>query len=123
MIPSAVISPLPDDVEALKALATAMARRADEAEGQLANSHARESAIEALIAHLKLQNARGAAHHACSDSVTLCHAFEQSMFCYVWHASPHCLRQHLTPAFFSAQSCLPSPTQPLAGRIPRWSCR
>ena len=54
----AAISPLPDDVEALKALVVAMARKADEAEAKLANAHARESAIEALIAHLKLQIAK-----------------------------------------------------------------
>lgn len=53
----AVISPLPDDVEALKALVVTMARKADEAEqhaatvaAELANALARESAIEALIA-------------------------------------------------------------------------
>jgi transposase len=61
----AAISPLPDDVEALKALVATMARRAEEAEqnaatatAQLANAMARESAIEALIAHLKLQIAK-----------------------------------------------------------------
>lgn len=54
----AVISPLPDDVEALKALVTAMARKADEAEAKLANAMAHQSAIEALIAHLKLQIAK-----------------------------------------------------------------
>lgn len=54
----AAISPLPDDVEALKALVTTMARKANEAEAKLANAHARESAIEALIAHLKLQIAK-----------------------------------------------------------------
>ena len=61
----AVISPLPDDVEALKALVATMARKADEAEqhaatvgAELANALARESAIEALIAHLKLQIAK-----------------------------------------------------------------
>jgi hypothetical protein len=40
--------PLPDDVAALKALLAAATRRADDAE-------ARESATEAVIAHLKLQ--------------------------------------------------------------------
>lgn len=54
----AVISPLPDDVEALKALVAAMARKADEAEAKLANAMAHQSAIEALIAHLKLQIAK-----------------------------------------------------------------
>jgi hypothetical protein len=58
----AAISPLPDDVEALKALVATMARRVEEAEqnaatatAQLANAMAHQSAIEALIAHLKLQ--------------------------------------------------------------------
>ena len=50
----AAISPFPDDVEALKALVAAMARKADEAEAKLANAMAHQSAIEALIAHLKL---------------------------------------------------------------------
>jgi hypothetical protein len=54
----AAISPLPDDVEALKALVATMARKADEAEAKLANAHAHQSAIEALIAHLKLQIAK-----------------------------------------------------------------
>ena len=54
----AVISPLPDDVEALKALLVSALQKADEAEAKLANAHARESAIEALIAHLKLQIAK-----------------------------------------------------------------
>lgn len=54
----AAISPLPDDVEALKALVAAMARKADEAEAKLANAMAHQSAIEALIAHLKLQIAK-----------------------------------------------------------------
>lgn len=54
----AVGSPLPDDVEALKALVATMARKADEAEAKLANALAHQSAIEALIAHLKLQIAR-----------------------------------------------------------------
>ena len=52
------MSPLPDDVEALKSLVTAMARKADEAEAKLANAMAHQSAIEALIAHLKLQIAK-----------------------------------------------------------------
>ena len=54
----AAISPLPDDVEALKALVATMARKADEAEAKLANALAHQSAIEALIAHLKLQIAK-----------------------------------------------------------------
>jgi transposase len=54
----AVISPVPDDVEALKALLVSALQKADEAEAKLANAHARESAIEALIAHLKLQIAK-----------------------------------------------------------------
>ena len=54
----AAISPLPDDVEALKALVARMARKADEAEAKLANALAHQSAIEALIAHLKLQIAK-----------------------------------------------------------------
>jgi transposase len=54
----AAVSPLPDDVEALKALLAAATRRADEAEARLANAHARESATEAVIAHLKLQIAK-----------------------------------------------------------------
>lgn len=54
----AAISPLPDDVTALKALLVAATRRAAEAEAKLANAHARESATEAVIAHLKLQIAR-----------------------------------------------------------------
>lgn len=54
----AAISPLPDDVEALKALVTTMARKANEAEAKLANAMAHQSAIEALIAHLKLQIAK-----------------------------------------------------------------
>ena len=54
----AAVSPLPDDIEALKALLTAATRRADEAEARLAKAQARESATEAVIAHLKLQIAR-----------------------------------------------------------------
>ena len=56
---------LPNDVEALKALVLACSEqaraaicRADEAEARLADARARESATEALIAHLKLQIAR-----------------------------------------------------------------
>lgn len=54
----AAISPLPDDVEVLKALVMTCARKADEAEAKLANALAHQSAIEALIAHLKLQIAK-----------------------------------------------------------------
>jgi uncharacterized protein (UPF0305 family) len=54
----AFISPLPDDVEALKAMVATMARKANEAEAKLANAMAHQSAIEALIAHLKLQIAK-----------------------------------------------------------------
>jgi transposase len=52
------VSPLPDDIEALKALLVSTLRRADEAEAKLANARARESATEAMIAHLKLQIAK-----------------------------------------------------------------
>jgi transposase len=58
-------SPPPDDVEALKALEATMTRRAEEAEqnaatatAQLVNAMAHQSAIEALIAHPKLQIAK-----------------------------------------------------------------
>ncbi|MDQ1228622.1 DNA-binding protein YbaB [Sphingomonas sp. SORGH_AS 879] len=44
---AAVISPFPDDVEALKALLAAALERA-------AHAVARESAIEAVIAHLEI---------------------------------------------------------------------
>lgn len=61
----AAVSPLPDDVEALKALvqlsnerAAAAERRAFVVEAELANARARESATEALIAHYKLQIAK-----------------------------------------------------------------
>lgn len=53
-----VASPFPDDVEALKALLSAALERADDAEARLANARARESATEAMIAHLKLQIAK-----------------------------------------------------------------
>ena len=65
LVVEAALSPLPDDVDALKALLTAALQRADEAEAcageaqaQAANAVARESAIEAVIAHLKLQIAK-----------------------------------------------------------------
>jgi len=51
-------SPLPDDVEALKALLAAALERADDAEARLANARACESATEAMIAQLKLQIAK-----------------------------------------------------------------
>jgi len=54
----AAISPFPDDVEALKALLASALQKAEEAEAKLANAQARESAIEAVIAHLKLQIAK-----------------------------------------------------------------
>jgi transposase len=54
----ATASPLPDDVAALKALLAAALRKADDAEARLANAAARQSANEALIAHLKLQIAK-----------------------------------------------------------------
>jgi transposase len=54
----AAVSPLPDDLEALKALLAATLQRADEAEARLASAQARESATEAMIAHLKLQIAK-----------------------------------------------------------------
>src|ERR1700712_2960807 len=54
----AAVSPLPDNVEALKALLASTIQRADEAEARLANTHARQSATEAMIAHLKLQIAK-----------------------------------------------------------------
>ena len=54
----AAVSPLPNDVEALKALLVSALQKAEEAEAMLANARARESATEAVIAHLKLQIAR-----------------------------------------------------------------
>ena len=61
----AAVSPLPDDIEALKALVLLSAQRADaaeqratSAEAELANARARESATEALISHYKLQIAK-----------------------------------------------------------------
>ena len=52
------ISALPNDMEALLAFAAAAVSRAEEAEAKLANALARESARDALIAHLKLQIAK-----------------------------------------------------------------
>ena len=54
----AAVSPFPDEVKALKALLASAIQRADEAEARLANACARESATEAVIAHLKLQIAK-----------------------------------------------------------------
>ena len=54
----AAVPPFPDDIAALKALLAATIQRADEAEARLANAAARESATQAVIAHLKLQIAR-----------------------------------------------------------------
>ncbi|ABQ71690.1 transposase IS66 (plasmid) [Rhizorhabdus wittichii RW1] len=54
----AAVSSLPNNVEALQALLAMATHRADEAEAALANARARETAVEAMIAHLKLQNAR-----------------------------------------------------------------
>jgi transposase len=62
---TAAVSPVPDEVEALKALlrtavrqAEEATRRANDAEAELAAAKARASATEALIAHLKLQIAK-----------------------------------------------------------------
>lgn len=59
------VSPLPDDIEALKALVLAATRKADlaaqraaDAEARLATAQAQASATEAMIAHLKLQIAK-----------------------------------------------------------------
>jgi transposase len=61
----AAVSPFPDDADALKALLATALLRADEAEqraasveAELANARALASATEALIAHLKLRNAK-----------------------------------------------------------------
>jgi len=61
----AAVSPLPDDAEALKALLALALQKADAAEqraavveAELANARALASATEAMIAHLKLQNAK-----------------------------------------------------------------
>ncbi|WP_072384134.1 transposase [Novosphingobium sp. NDB2Meth1] len=59
------VSPFPDDTDALKALLTQALQKADDAEqrvaaveAELANARALASATEAMIAHLKLQNAK-----------------------------------------------------------------
>ena len=54
----AAVSHLPNDVGALKAPVVSMARRATDAEAEPANAHAKASADQALIAHLKLQIAK-----------------------------------------------------------------
>ena len=61
----AAASPFPDDADALKALLANALLKADEAEqraaaveAELANARALASATEAMIAHLKLQNAK-----------------------------------------------------------------
>lgn len=61
------VTPIPDDVEALKALLAKATRRAEEAEAELANAKARESATEAMIAHLKLQIAKLRSRHPISS--------------------------------------------------------
>jgi transposase len=58
VVMEAAVSPLPDEVEVLKALVVSMTRRATEAEAELANAQAKASADQALIAHLKLQIAK-----------------------------------------------------------------
>ena len=59
------VSPLPNDIEALKALVLVATRQADlatqraaDAEARLANAQAQASATESMIAHLKLQIAK-----------------------------------------------------------------
>lgn len=51
-------APVPDNLEAVKALLASALKRADEAEAKLANAQAKASATDALIAHLKLQIAK-----------------------------------------------------------------
>lgn len=51
----AAVSPFPDDVDALKVLLAAALQKIDQIE---ANARARENATAAMIAHLKLQNAK-----------------------------------------------------------------
>lgn len=65
MVMDTAVSPLPNDIEALKALVHEANRKADEAaqratraEAELANAQAQASATDALIAHLKLQIAK-----------------------------------------------------------------
>ncbi len=54
----AAVSPFPSDVNVLKALLAQATQRASEAEAALANARARETAAQAMIEHLKLQNAK-----------------------------------------------------------------
>lgn len=61
----AVVSTLPDDAEALKALLTLALRKAEAAEhraavveAELADGRALGSGTEAMVAYLKLQNAK-----------------------------------------------------------------
>lgn len=51
-------APVPDNLDAVKALLAAALKRAEEAEAKLANAQAKASATDALIAHLKLQIAK-----------------------------------------------------------------
>ena len=55
MVMPASVSPMPDDVEALRAALAAATFRADQAEVALLGARARQSDDQALIAHLKLQ--------------------------------------------------------------------
>jgi transposase len=55
MVMPASVSPMPDDVKALRAALAAATFRADQAEVALLGAQARQSDDQALIAHLKLQ--------------------------------------------------------------------
>lgn len=55
MVMQASGSPMPDDVEALKAALAAATFRAEQADGALLGARATQSDDQALIAHLKLQ--------------------------------------------------------------------
>ena len=55
MVMPASVSPMPDEVEALRAALAAATFRADQAEVALLGARARQSDDQALIAHLKLQ--------------------------------------------------------------------
>ncbi len=55
MVMQASVSPMPDDVQALKAALAAATLRADQIEVALLDAQARQSDDQALIAHLKLQ--------------------------------------------------------------------
>ena len=62
--------PLPDVVEGLMALLAAALSRADDAEARLAKARARESAIEAMIAHLlAMFSGHGGPGHEFGDAV------------------------------------------------------